>query len=89
MDSPVSSARGILLVRSLKKIGRRESIIGSYGGEFYVLLVVYVTMRFDHSHCNGHCRKNDVEALPKTYKQHVRIQNNSFNEKYGYMEICS
>lgn len=44
MDSPVSSARGILLVRSLKKIGRRESIIGSYGGEFYVLLVVYVNM---------------------------------------------
>ena len=57
--------------------------------ECYVLLVVYVTMRFDHSHCYGHCRKNDVEALPKTYKQHVRIQNNSFNEKYGYMEICS
>ena len=52
-----------------------------------MLLVVYVTMRFDHSHCYGHCRKNDVEALPKTYKQHVRIQNNSFNEKYGYMEI--
>ena len=44
MDSPVSSARGILLVRSLKKIGRRKSIIGSYGGEFYVLLVVYVNM---------------------------------------------
>ena len=54
-----------------------------------MLLVVYVTMRFDHSHCYGHCRKNDVEALPKTYKQHVRIQNNSFNEKYGYMEICT
>lgn len=53
-----------------------------------MLLVVYVTMRFDHSHCYGHCRKNDVEALSKTYKQHVRIQNNSFNEKYGYMEIC-
>ena len=54
-----------------------------------MLLVVYVTMRFDHSYCYGHCRKNDVESLPKTYKQHVRIQNNSFNEKYGYMEICS
>ena len=54
-----------------------------------MLLVVYVTMRFDHSHCYGHCRKNDGETVPKTYKQHVRIQNNSFNEKYGYMEICS
>ena len=69
-------------------MGRRKSIIGSYGGEFYVLLVVYVTMRFDHSHCYGHCRKNDVEALSKTYKRYVRLQNNSFEEKYGYMEIC-
>ena len=25
-------------------MGRRKSIIGSYGGEFYVLLVVYVTI---------------------------------------------
>ena len=54
-----------------------------------MVLVVYVNLRFAHSDYNAYWRKNDVEALPKTYKQHVRIQNNSFNEKYGYMEICS
>lgn len=30
-----------------------------------------------------------METLSQTYKQHSGIQNNSLNEKYGYMEICS
>ena len=29
-----------------------------------------------------------METLSKTYKRYVRLQNNSFDEKYGYMEIC-
>ena len=56
---------------------------------FYVVLVVYVNMRYDNSYFYGYCRKNDVETLSQTYKQHSGIQNNSLNEKYGYMEICS
>ena len=40
---------GIFRVRDVlcpkdDKMGRRKSIIGSYGGESYVLLVVYVNM---------------------------------------------
>lgn len=30
-----------------------------------------------------------MEALPQTYKRYVRIQNNPFDEKYGYVEIRS
>ena len=28
-----------------------------------------------------------METLPQTYKWYVGIQNNPFNEKYGYVEI--
>ena len=30
-----------------------------------------------------------METLSQAYKWNSRIQNNPFNEKYGYMEICS
>ena len=30
-----------------------------------------------------------METLSQTYKWYMWIQNNSFNEKYGYMEICT
>ena len=30
-----------------------------------------------------------METLSQTYKWYIWIQNNSFNEKYGYMEICT
>lgn len=54
-----------------------------------MVLVVYVNMLFDSSCGYGYWWKNDVEALPQTYKRYVRIQNNPFNEKYGYVEIRS
>ena len=54
-----------------------------------MVLVVYVNMRYDNSYFYGYCRKNDVETLPKTYKWYGGLQNNSINEKYGYMETCS
>ena len=54
-----------------------------------MVLVVYVNLRFAHSDYNAYWRKNDVEALPQTYKRYVGIQNNPFDEKYGYVEIRS
>ena len=54
-----------------------------------MVLVAYANLQFNNSYHNACCGKNDVEALPQTYKRYVRIQNNPFNEKYGYVEIRS
>lgn len=53
-----------------------------------MVLVVYVLLQLADACPSYFCRAGDVEALSKRNQWIVGIQDKTFHEKYGYLEIC-